>query len=181
MQERALEVALNTPDIALIQGPPGTGKTQVIAALQARLAEEGRGYAQLRGSILLTSFQHAAVDELVERSKVFGLPANKVDRTGRGTTVQADRWREETTGWLEHEVNASSFGHALSLLRTVTARAAGYLLTPTAPDQTARLLSELEELSAELLSAELADRLRCMRAKLENLVAARAVRPRRRS
>ena len=167
MQERALEVALNTPDIALIQGPPGTGKTQVIAALQARLAEEGRGYAQLRGSILLTSFQHAAVDELVERSKVFGLPANKVDRTGRGTTVQADRWREETTGWLEHEVNASSFGHALSLLRTVTARAAGYLLTPTAPDQTARLLSELEELSAELLSAELADRLRCMRAKLE--------------
>ncbi|MFD0539916.1 AAA domain-containing protein [Actinomadura luteofluorescens] len=80
MQERALEVALNTPDIAVIQGPPGTGKTQVITALQTRLAEEGRGYARLRGSILLTSFQHAAVDELVERSRVFGLPANKVDR-----------------------------------------------------------------------------------------------------
>lgn len=31
-QEDAIEVALNTPDIALIQGPPGTGKTTVIAA-----------------------------------------------------------------------------------------------------------------------------------------------------
>jgi hypothetical protein len=34
-QRDALDVALNTPDIALIQGPPGTGKTAVIAALQA--------------------------------------------------------------------------------------------------------------------------------------------------
>jgi hypothetical protein len=167
MQERALEVALNTPDIALIQGPPGTGKTQVIAALQARLAEEGRGYAQLRGSILLTSFQHAAVDELVERSKVFGLPANKVDRAGRGTTVQADRWRKETLDWLDQEVNANSLGQGLSLLRTVTARAAGYLLTPTAPPETARLLKEIEELAAELLSVELTDRLRRIRMKLE--------------
>ena len=40
-QKSALDVALNTPDIALIQGPPGTGKTRVIAALQVRLAEEG--------------------------------------------------------------------------------------------------------------------------------------------
>ena len=32
-QKRAIEVALNTPDIALIQGPPGTGKTTVITAI----------------------------------------------------------------------------------------------------------------------------------------------------
>ncbi len=38
-QKLALDVAINTPDIALIVGPPGTGKTQVIAALQRRLAE----------------------------------------------------------------------------------------------------------------------------------------------
>ena len=36
-QRRAIEVALNTPDIALIQGPPGTGKTTVIAAIIERL------------------------------------------------------------------------------------------------------------------------------------------------
>ena len=29
-QIAALEMAINTPDIALIQGPPGTGKTTVI-------------------------------------------------------------------------------------------------------------------------------------------------------
>ena len=39
MQERAIDVALNTPDIALIQGPPGTGKTTVIAAILERLNE----------------------------------------------------------------------------------------------------------------------------------------------
>lgn len=167
MQERALEVALNTPDIAVIQGPPGTGKTQVITALQTRLAEEGRGYARLRGSILLTSFQHAAVDELVERSRVLGLPANKVDRAGRGTTVQTDRWLQETVDWLSEEINADSLGQALGLLRTVTARAAGYLLTPTPPEETARLLEEIEGLAGGLLSAGLADRLHraCLRSQ----------------
>jgi MoxR-like ATPase len=33
MQEKAIEVALNTPDIALIQGPPGTGKTLLAKAV----------------------------------------------------------------------------------------------------------------------------------------------------
>ncbi|MES9606215.1 AAA domain-containing protein [Actinomadura sp. NPDC000929] len=173
MQERALEVALNTPDIAVIQGPPGTGKTQVITALQTRLAEEGRGYARLRGSILLTSFQHAAVDELVERSRVFGLPANKVDRAGRGTTVQTDRWLQETVDWLTEEINADSFGRALGLLRTVTARAAAYLLTPTPPEETARLLEEIEELAGDLLPADLADRLH--RTRLRARTASRPV------
>ena len=59
-QRLALDIALNTPDIALVQGPPGTGKTRVIAALQARLAEQDEGVdpGGLSGSTLLTSFQH---------------------------------------------------------------------------------------------------------------------------
>src|SRR5208282_2482971 len=63
-QRLALDVALNTPDIALIQGPPGTGKTRVIAALQARLAakDEGADPDGLSGSTLLTSAQHDAVE-----------------------------------------------------------------------------------------------------------------------
>lgn len=32
-QEKAIKIALNTPDIAIIQGPPGTGKTTVINAI----------------------------------------------------------------------------------------------------------------------------------------------------
>ncbi len=39
-QEKAIEIALNTPDIAIIQGPPGTGKTTVINAICERLFEE---------------------------------------------------------------------------------------------------------------------------------------------
>lgn len=73
----ALETALNTPDIAVIIGPPGTGKTQVIAALQRRLAEEAKDQ-NLTGKVLISSFQHDAVDNALERSDVFKLPANRV-------------------------------------------------------------------------------------------------------
>ncbi|MCP8687138.1 DEAD/DEAH box helicase [Marinobacterium sedimentorum] len=76
-QRRALSVALNTPDIALIIGPPGTGKTQVIAALQRRLAEENGG-RNLRGQVLVSSYQHDAVDNALSRSDVFGLPPVRV-------------------------------------------------------------------------------------------------------
>lgn len=61
-QERALHVALNTPDIALIQGPPGTGKTSVIAALMERLAQTSNEPESISSSVLLTSFQHEAVE-----------------------------------------------------------------------------------------------------------------------
>lgn len=78
-QEKALKIALNTPDIALIIGPPGTGKTQVISAIQQRLAEEGdKTGASIQYQTLLTSYQHDAVDNVVARTKVFGLPAIKV-------------------------------------------------------------------------------------------------------
>lgn len=73
----ALETALNTPDIAVIIGPPGTGKTQVIAALQRRLAEEAKDQ-NLTGKLLISSFQHDAVDNALERSDVFKLPATRV-------------------------------------------------------------------------------------------------------
>ena len=76
----ALDVALNTPDIALVQGPPGTGKTRVIAALQARLAENDEGVDPngLAGNTLLTSFQHDAVENAAAATRVMGLPAVKV-------------------------------------------------------------------------------------------------------
>lgn len=79
MQEKAIEVALNTPDIALIQGPPGTGKTTVIAAILERLNEEmadKRG-ASVKGQVLLTGFQHDAVENMIERLSLNGLPVPK--------------------------------------------------------------------------------------------------------
>ncbi len=78
MQEKAIEVALNTPDIALIQGPPGTGKTTVIAAILERLNEmaDKRG-ARVKGQILLTGFQHDAVENMIERLSLNSLPVPK--------------------------------------------------------------------------------------------------------
>ena len=78
MQERAIEVALNTPDIALIQGPPGTGKTTVIAAILERLNElaDKRG-ATIKGQVLLTGFQHDAVENIIDRILLNGIPVPK--------------------------------------------------------------------------------------------------------
>ena len=78
-QKLALDTAINTPDIALIVGPPGTGKTQVIAALQRRLAETlGSEQAQLQHQVLISSYQHDAVDNALNRAEVFGLPAVRI-------------------------------------------------------------------------------------------------------
>lgn len=86
MQKEALRVALNTPDIAIIQGPPGTGKTQVISALQVRLAEEDEREGRPGRSTLLSSFQHDAVEHAMSRTEVMGLPAKKVGERSRGSS-----------------------------------------------------------------------------------------------
>lgn len=78
MQENAIDAALNTADIALIQGPPGTGKTTVIAAILERLNEmaDKRG-ANIKGQVLLTGFQHDAVENMIERLSLNSIPVPK--------------------------------------------------------------------------------------------------------
>ena len=96
-QRTALDLALNTPDVVLIQGPPGTGKTQVIAALQARLAELEGDRPELAGRALVSCFQHDAVTHLVSRTRVRGFPPLRFGgRPGeRPDQVQLQRWCEE--------------------------------------------------------------------------------------
>lgn len=75
MQERAIDVALNTPDIAIIQGPPGTGKTTVIAAILERLNEMAdKRRTTIKGQVLLTGFQHDAVENMIGRLSLNGIP-----------------------------------------------------------------------------------------------------------
>ena len=94
----ALDIALNTPDLAIIIGPPGTGKTQVITALQRRLAEVTREQ-NIAGQVLISSFQHDAVENALERSDVFNLPATRV-----GGKRRDDEDDNRIDPWLERQV-----------------------------------------------------------------------------
>jgi len=98
-QKKAIDLALNTPDIAIIQGPPGTGKTSVIRALLARLTELAEN-AEGERRFLLTSEQHEAVDNVAEDAAVdsdlFSLPPDR--KGGRHGATDAEKERV-IRGW----------------------------------------------------------------------------------
>lgn len=97
-QLEAIDLALRTPDIALIQGPPGTGKTTVITAVLEILneAQDKRGVSA--GRVLATSYQHDAVENMIERIKVNALPTWKYGKR-RGNSANynehIDSWCKE--------------------------------------------------------------------------------------
>ncbi|GAA8097674.1 hypothetical protein HpHA297_12500 [Helicobacter pylori] len=76
-QKKAIEIALNTIDIAIIQGPPGTGKTTVINSICERLFEEYPKDKNIKGQILLCAQGHDATNNAHECIKVGGLPTFK--------------------------------------------------------------------------------------------------------
>ena len=59
-QRRFVEIALGTPDFALLEGPPGSGKTTAICELVLQLAKQGK-------RVLLSASTHVAVDNVLER------------------------------------------------------------------------------------------------------------------
>ena len=77
-QIEAIDIALNTPDIAIIQGPPGTGKTTVIAAIIERLNELQNKQSGIAGKVLVSAYQQDAVDNLVSRLTINSLPTWKI-------------------------------------------------------------------------------------------------------
>lgn len=98
-QIEAIDVALNTPDIALIQGPPGTGKTTVVTAILERLNEEYDKTKSIRGQILVSGFQHDAVENIVARLSVNALPAVKFGRRSGDSEFTADAVTEKINKW----------------------------------------------------------------------------------
>jgi len=88
-QTQAIEMALRSPDITVIIGPPGTGKTQVITALQQRLIEISQSHG-INKSVLLTSYQHDAVDNALSRSNVLGLAGLRVGGKNKEVTEVAN-------------------------------------------------------------------------------------------
>jgi broad-specificity NMP kinase len=69
----AIDIALNTPDIAVIQGPPGTGKTTVLTAIIERLNQESDKSGIMKGEILVAGFQHDAVENIIDRLEINGI------------------------------------------------------------------------------------------------------------
>ena len=99
MQVEAIDVALNTPDMALIQGPPGTGKTTVVTAILERLNEEYDKTKSIRGQILVSGFQHDAVENIVARLSVNTLPAVKFGKRSGDSEFTADAVTEKINKW----------------------------------------------------------------------------------
>lgn len=59
-QREFVQVALATPDFAVLEGPPGSGKTTALCELIVQLARQGK-------RVLLCASTHVAVDNVLER------------------------------------------------------------------------------------------------------------------
>jgi len=101
-QVEAIKIALNTPDIAIIQGPPGTGKTTVVAAILERLNEEHDKTTSINGTVLISGFQHDAVENIISRLSINALPAVKFgNKSGQNdfslssTEIKIDNWCQD--------------------------------------------------------------------------------------
>ena len=135
-QERAIEVALNTPDIALIQGPPGTGKTTVIAAILERLNEIAtKAGTKGPGHVLLSGFQHDAVENMIDRMSINGIPVPKFGRRSEADETDPTAFERKLEEWcakIARELKDKNPQLAeLEAERTVKDLHKQYLRTPT--------------------------------------------------
>ena len=176
-QEEAIRVALNTPDIAVIQGPPGTGKTKVIEAIVERLNEELDTLGAGAGQILVTGFQHDAVENALSRIDVNGLPSIKFGRRqgeGQDDSTESERridqWVQERAESIRQKMPevARSNVH-----RRLTEEREGYVLAPGSPSTTVRLLRQVVERACGEVSSHLLDRISELANEIERLEASR--------
>ncbi len=102
-QKEAVEIAINTPDIAIIQGPPGTGKSTVVAAICDRLIEieeknvnsGGNEFANKKKLILVSAFQNDTVEHIASKIYTLGLPTIKIGKETQSNIRAEDKLIEE--------------------------------------------------------------------------------------
>lgn len=131
-QIEAIDLAINSQDLVLIQGPPGTGKTRVIAAIQARLAEISAGHLASNKRVLFASYQHDAVENLIQAADDGALPAVKIGARHRGTDDEAylHAWASDLQQRLADRYAGELPSELLQLLRQLRERMAAYLEQP---------------------------------------------------
>lgn len=159
MQEKAIEVALNTPDIALIQGPPGTGKTTVIAAIVERLNQESTKQGNdAKGQVLLTGFQHDAVENMIDRISLNSIPVPKIGKRSGQTESDVSAFERSLNEWCKSivagikekypEIDESGQYREIDIL------AAQYAMAPTQA-LAATVVSKIAEASCSLKATDL--------------------------
>ena len=96
-QKEAVEIAINTPDIAIVQGPPGTGKSTVVAAICDRLIEIAeKSRKNYNGKLILVSaFQNDTVEHIASKIYTLGLPTIKIGKETLGNIRAEDKLIEE--------------------------------------------------------------------------------------
>lgn len=115
-QEKAIELAINTPDIALIQGPPGTGKTTVIKAICERYREIFEAEQKQRQSvnpeyvlrspkILISSFQNEAVDNAISTPIPGDIPAFR-KTAKRASESSKEQYQKSLERWYSQVRNS---------------------------------------------------------------------------
>lgn len=167
-QEEALRVALNTPDIALIQGPPGTGKTTIIVALVERLQELWDASDGVQGRLLLSGFQHDAVENAIQRMNANGLPPIKFggrqNRQEDADRVDAtiDAWRTQRAAAIRARLPAT----ATPAQDELSAEIEAYLLAPGTLEQTAGMLARVADRLRLELPAGVTDRIHALSREL---------------
>lgn len=160
-QVEALNVALNTPDIALIQGPPGTGKTRTIAALQLRLSEITKNADGIARTSLITSYQHDAVENVASATRVYGLPAIKVGRK-RGQAEEDDgfeRWRKDRVEAASARLSRMQETPVSVALRKCRDLAVGYLKAPSRTEDIGALLEIIRDIAGPHIPGALVDQI----------------------
>jgi DNA replication ATP-dependent helicase Dna2 len=73
-QKNAVDKVMQTQDYTLIQGMPGTGKTYTISFIVRLLVTHGK-------RVLITSYTHSAVDNVLLKLTKVGLDAEQPDKT----------------------------------------------------------------------------------------------------
>ena len=162
-QVDAISVALNTPDIALIQGPPGTGKTTVIAAIIERLNEEADKREGIQGRVLLTGFQHDAVENIIQRLTINGLPVPKFgQRSGEKANADFTFYQYRLREWcLSHAADLREKNPQITESlqeKGLRGRSVQYVTTPSL-SLAISLLEEALALSDRILGVDLRNRL----------------------
>lgn len=160
-QEEAIRVALNTPDIALIQGPPGTGKTTVIVAIVERLQEIWDTSGGVQGRLLLSGFQHDAVENAIQRMSVNGLPAIKFGNRpnsmdGDRVDMIISRWSQERSAEIRKNLPPRP---ASALQKEVSTVKQSYVMAPGTLEQTAAMLKGVAKTLEGNVSESLTSRL----------------------